>query len=278
MFLSFVPTNVIRPLLFLTVIAVLGLTGNAVTAASAMMYQWVAIIVVAAATTVASRRLTQHMTGDVTPQYDTRQWVRIALPLMAVTLFTAYFPEFLVILTGAWLASDDLAVFHISYRIALLIAFGIFAVDAFTAPEAARLHAAGDWQTLQRVTNHATRLRFWGSVAAVLLLSAAGKWLLSLFGADFVRGYGALMILALAQLVQAAVGPVTRLMSVSGHQDRCLVVFGCALALAVALVAVLVPRYGILGAAFAAFLDMALWSVWMRYLVVQYLGIRPSFV
>jgi len=42
------------------------------------------------------------------------------------------------------------------------------------------------------------------------------------------------------------------------------------------LVAVLVPRYGLFGAAVAVLLDTILWVAWMRGLVIRYLSIRPS--
>ena len=35
-------------------------------------------------------------------------------------------------------------------------------------------------------------------------------------------------------------------------------------------------NYVVMGAAVAAFLDILLWSAWMRWMVVRHLGIRPS--
>ena len=87
-----------------------------------------------------------------------------------------------------------------------------------------------------------------------------------------------LMILACAQLTTAAVGPVMRLMMLSGHQDRALLASVGSLLLLPLLLAALAPRYGAVGAATAALIDMAVWSFWMRYLVVRTLNIRPSII
>ena len=70
-------------------------------------------------------------------------------------------------------------------------------------------------------------------------------------------------------------GPVTRLLSVSGHQDRLLVVFVTALLGLVALLVVLVPLFGLPGAAAAVLIDTLFWVLWMRRLVIRFLGIRP---
>jgi len=81
---------------------------------------------------------------------------------------------------------------------------------------------------------------------------------------------------AFTQLVQAGAGPVTRLISLSGHQNQSVMVFGVAILVAIALVTILVPLYGTRGAAVATLLDTVLWVSWMRYLVVRRLDIRPS--
>jgi O-antigen/teichoic acid export membrane protein len=113
-------------------------------------------------------------------------------------------------------------------------------------------------------------------LAAAAILGLAGREVLGLFGEEFTPGYPILMILALAQLVQAGVGPVTRLISLSGHQDRTILVFAVALVVAVVLVMILVPLFGIRGAAIATLLDTVLWVFWMRYLVIRRLNIRPT--
>ena len=92
----------------------------------------------------------------------------------------------------------------------------------------------------------------------------------------FVGGYDALVILSLSQLVIAAVGPVDVLLSITGYQDRCLRVFALSLVSAVVLNLMLVPIWGIVGAAIAVFLVVVLWTTWLYYIVVRHLGIRPS--
>ena len=100
--------------------------------------------------------------------------------------------------------------------------------------------------------------------------------MLGLFGDEFVAGYEIMMILAVTQLVRSAAGPVLSLMSVTGHQDSCLIVFASALVAAVVLVFALVPVFGIQGAAVTVLLVTLGWSLWLHHLVVSQLGIRPS--
>jgi O-antigen/teichoic acid export membrane protein len=274
--LSFLPINVFRPLLFLLAICGVWAAGKSLNANIAMSMNWIALGIVAAITIVLSNQALQSHIADVEPQYATRTWIKTAIPLLFVALFTGYFPELMVIIVGAWLPSNELAIFHVCFRVAMLISFGLYAIDAFTGPEIAGLLASGKQEKLQQVVNRVTRLRFWAALAAIIILGFAGREVLSIFGEEFTQGYLILMILAFAQLVQAGVGPTIRLISLSGHQNQSMLVFGVAIIVAIILIAILVPLFGVRGAAMATLLDTILWVAWMRYLVVRRLDIRPS--
>lgn len=274
--LSFMPTNVWRPLLFLGAIVAVWALGDPLDARRAITVQWLVFALVAAVTLGYSRKVFRRIIADAPPAYDSRLWIRTALPLLAVAVYTGYFPELMVIMVGAIVHSDQLAVFHVCFRVAMLISFGLFAVDAFAGPQITALLTSGDRVELQRVVNRATRVKFCGAALALIMLVLAGRWILLLFGPEFVAGYPVLLLLAAAQLAQAAGGSVTRLMSMSGHQDRCLVVFLAASAVALAFVVLLVPPFGTQGAAVAVLITTVFWVAWMRRLVIGLLGIRPS--
>jgi O-antigen/teichoic acid export membrane protein len=274
--LSFLPGNVFRPLLFLAGIVAFWLAGGAASAATAITIHLVALAIVMAVTVVYSESRFRSIVGETSATHDTRLWIRTALPLLIAALYVGYFPELMVIMVGAFVPSEELAVFHICFRVAMLISFGLYAVDSFTGPRITELLTSGDKNALQEIVNLTTRLKFWGAAAAIVVLVLTGRWILGLFGDEFVYGYPVLLVLATSLLAQAAGGTVTRLISMSGHQDRTLYVFGTATVVAFVLVAVLVPRFGLMGAAVAVLLDTILWVVWLRRLVIRHLGITPS--
>ena len=274
--LSFLLTEVVRPIALFVIVAAIWVATEKLTAGSVMSVQMVLMFGTALALYVGLRQRLGAEVIAAPPVFETRLWVRTALPLLVISLFGNYFPEFMLILLGPQVASDQVAIFNASYRLALLVAFGLNAIDAVTAPVAARLFAARERTELQAVVTRATHLGFWSSLAAVAGFAAFGPWLLGLFGPEFVVGHETMMILAAAQLLRSAAGPVMSLLSVTGHQDRCLVVFGSALIASVLLIITLVPAFGIRGAAASVLLVTLGWSVWLHRLVVVHLGIRPS--
>ena len=87
--------------------------------------------------------------------------------------------------------------------------------------------------------------------AATVIILALGKPILWLFGPQFVDGYVLMFILAIGPLARATVGPVERLLNMVGEQRACAVVYASAFATNIVLCVVLIPLFGVAGAAVA---------------------------
>ena len=276
--LAFFWTEVIRPVSICIIVAAIWWFSPGLSASSVMSVQLAVMAVVAVVLLVSVRYRVNKVVPASPPEFETRTWIRIALPLLVISLFSNYFPEFMLILVGAHLPNDQVAIFNASYRLALIVAFVLVAVDAVVAPVASRLYATQKLSELQAVVSRATKLSFFGSVVAVFTFAVLGRYLLGIFGIEFVAGYETMMLIVAAQLVRAAAGPVTSLLSVTGHQDSCLIVFAGALIASLVLVFILVPVYGIRGAGFSVLLVTFGWTIWLHRLVVRHIGIRPSII
>jgi O-antigen/teichoic acid export membrane protein len=98
---------------------------------------------------------------------------------------------------------------------------------------------------------------------------------LRLFGPGFEQGYPALLILTLGLLSGAFVGPVTNILTMTGHQGiTARVQMTCAV-LAVVLGLVFTPVWGIVGCALASAATMVLMNAWLTLFVVRKLEISP---
>ncbi len=270
---AFLPNLVFRPLLFLVFIAGAWQLAIPLTAEDAILLQFLAVAVVVLLLGFAVGRRSKTELGGVQPAYETREWVETAAPLLLVTLFTAYFLEMNLFIAGTILNDGDIAIFNAGFRIAALIAFGIHAVDSIALPHMSKDHAAGDARSLRANIRRACRLRVVGALLIAVPLLAAGKYVLLLFGPEFVAGYPALVILLFAQLINAALGPAARLLSVTGHQRHCLWVFFWSLLLLLVLHAVLTSRFGLYGAAVTVAITMVIQSAWFYLLASQHLGV-----
>lgn len=271
--LGYLPGNIIRPTLFLVLVWLVWLQDVALTADLAMKLHLLVLIGLAALTSILMWHSVRRLLPTDSPTSDVKTWNRAAMPLVGVALFSNYFQQITVIVSGFFLASADIGIYNVGYRVAMLISFTLVAIDAFTAPALSRHYHRNSRDDLVREIRHATALRLGIALSAVLFLVFFGDWVLSLFGPEFVQGHSIMILLALAQLAHAAVGPVTRLLAISGHQQHSMYASIAAVILWLGLTAFLLPAYGIVGVSIAVFVALTAWAAVLRQLVVRYMKI-----
>ena len=213
---SFLPSNVIRPSLFLAVVLTAHWFGFEFAPDALVAVHVGVIVLISMGTFLALRKLLNSRFRQDNHEYETRLWIKTSSQLLLITLFVNNFAELCVILVGFFLPSDQVAIFHVGFRLALLISFALQSVDSFAAPQLSKLWAQKDDARFVAVVNRTARLQFWVTLLAVGCLALAGHRLLAIFGPEFVDGYRIMIILAGMQLVRAYVGPVSLLISISG--------------------------------------------------------------
>ncbi len=212
--------------------------------------------------------------SKASPAFEMRAWFRVSLPLLFASGMGLILNYADIIMIGYFLTPEDVAVYHAAARTAVLISGFLVAVNALAASKIARLHAEGRMSDLQKLISRITHWIFWPSALAALIALFFGDFVLAVFGAGFAAGYVALSALAIGQLVNAGAGPVGYLMTMTGHHDASAFVFGCSAVLNIALNAVLIPAFGIAGAAVATAITMACWNLWFIVLVRKRLNIN----
>jgi O-antigen/teichoic acid export membrane protein len=153
-----------------------------------------------------------------------------------------------------------------------LVAFVYYAVAQTAAHKFTELHVNGDRERLADYIAHIVRLTFWPSFAATMLVLAFGVPMLWLFGRDFVDGYYLMFILAAGLMARAAVGPVERLLNMLGEQRVCAMVYATAFGLNLALCIVLIPIFGVAGAAIATSTALIVESALLFWVTKRRLG------
>lgn len=271
--LSFLPNNIFRPVLFLAGVSLVWAIYNDLEATSVLAINLTAIVVVAISMTILTHLPIMQSLESGHSNLENELWVRTALSLLALILFSNYFQQITVIGIGFFLPSAEIGVYSVTYQIAMLILISSIAVDAFAAPALSRHFSRKERGELVRVIQHATQLRVILSVVGVVFLIVFGEHILRLFGEEFVAGHTVMVILGLSQVSYAAVGPAIRLLGISGFQMQGVYASVGALLLWMVLAAVLLPFWGLTGVAISVFLTWSAWSATLRHLVMRKLGI-----
>lgn len=173
---------------------------------------------------------------------------RATLTITFLQLMMTWVPT---ILLGAMAASSDVAAYHVSLRLALLIGFVLVAVNGISAPKFASLHATGQLHALEETVIRTTRIAALAAVPIALILLFWPESVLKLFGSEFETSGNLLRVLAIGYLVNTSTGSVANLLLMTGHERsyRNICLAGAVTNTAVAGLAIW--RYGAIGAAWA---------------------------
>jgi O-antigen/teichoic acid export membrane protein len=169
---------------------------------------------------------------------------------------------------------NEVGIYYAAAKSMALIAFIYFSVAQTLAHKFAEYHVTGERKRLADFLAVAVQMTFWPSVVSLVVLLALGRPLLRMFGHDFVSGYYLMFIMAIGLLARASVGPAERLLNMLGERRICAFVYAGSFAINIGLCLVLIPRWGITGAAIASATTLVCESVWLFVVARTRLGLH----
>jgi O-antigen/teichoic acid export membrane protein len=165
-------------------------------------------------------------------------------------------------LIAAWLSEADVAHYRAAFRLAALLTFTQFAVNALGAPTFSALHDSGDREGLRRAVQRIGWMNTAVAFPGALFLGLLGPWLLGFWGPEFAGDtvFKALLVLAAGQCFNALCGPVMYLLNMTGGERAGLAILAVSAVVQLGTALVFVPSMGILGAAISAAVGMFCWN------------------
>lgn len=269
-----VPPYVLRPLFLILAMATLHFAGvetDALAAIGAAIFAtWAASLVQVA---MIWRAMPEHLqSGD--REIDIQGWAKMSLPMLLISACEMVLQYADVLIVGYYLPPEQVGIYFAAAKTMALILFVQYAVGSAAAKSYAGHHARGDTEALARAVRDSVHWTFWPSLGCALLILALGKPILSLFGAEFVSGYGVMLILVVGFLMRAAMGPAEFLLNMAGEQVAGARIYMFTAALNIALNFALIPLFGLYGAAAATATATSVAAVLCAIVAHRKLGLR----
>jgi O-antigen/teichoic acid export membrane protein len=274
--LAFGPTYIWRPLAILATMIGAHEIGAPMTATTACVAAIVGTWVTAMTQLVLLARRTRATVPRTPPRRDLRTWILVSLPILLSEGFYALLTSVDVLMVSAYLPPEDVAVYYAATKTLALVHFVYYAVRAASGPRFSFHFHAGDHPALHAMVRTSIYWSFWPSVAVSTLVLALGQPLLSLFGSDFTGGGVLLVILVFGILARASIGPVESLLTMAGHQNSCAAAFALAVVVNIGLNVVLIPRFGLVGAAMATAIAMVVETLAIAFMVRRHFGFTAT--
>ena len=155
---------------------------------------------------------------------------------------------------------DSVAYYSIAVKLATVTALALMSVNIVIAPKIAEIYNTNDFNRLNKLIKDAARIIFIISLPVLLILFIFSGPALSLFGEGYVFAKQALWFLLAGQFFSALCGPGAIYLNMTGKQKKLNNILISGLIVNVVLNLVLIPIYGIEGAAIATLISMVFWN------------------
>jgi len=219
------------------------------------------------------RIVIKHFSGT-SRSYNIRHWLRLSAHFFLISLTVVLLFQMDVLILGIFYEPEIVGYYSAAARTALLVTIVLQAINALGARQYATLYKMNQIYDLQQLLHSLSRWLVWATAGTAIFLLLVGYNLLAFFGTNFTQAYPALAILTLAHATTVILGPVTVLLNVTGNQKVAAKVLTIAAIAGLLLNSILIPIYGMLGAAIATGIMHIYWALSMHWHVRKILKVE----
>lgn len=268
-----VPGELVRPSLL--VLALLGffMLGDIDAMLFVLLYMVAAVIALIIAAPSIRAPLGQRHTDSRVTRDDKLGWNAQALPFLGVHLASILQLELATLLLGALASPEAVGLFQPIARISMLLMLPFYALSLGFNPKVAALHASGKHEELSSLARKHTRAATLVVAAMGAAIGFASPLLLLLFGKEFAVAAPLVWLLVLGRVIQAVCGPGHELLTMTGHQDKALQCILASIFVESCLGVLLIPKFGLCGAAVALMLGISLRSALLAIKSQRVIGV-----
>lgn len=207
------------------------------------------------------------------PDYALEKWVKNLFPFTVISGCFVICSRADAVMLGFMQDSEAVGIYTVASRGADFVIFALGAVSMSIGPRIAEFHAKGDMQKVRSIAIKGSRAVLYVSIPIAISLLLFGNYFLLLFGEEFVKGSTALKILCLGQVANVSAGSAGVLLDMTGHQKQSAFGIGISAVINVILNALMIPQFGVEGAAVSTAASLAIRNAYFVIVVRRKLGI-----
>ena len=203
---------------------------------------------------------------------------KISIPLMfaqSVQFIMAWTDKLML---GAMTTSNDVGVYHTAFKLSMFAAISLMSINSIAAPKFAEMYSKNNMSGLKKVVQQSTKIIFFTTVPLVVIFFVFPEYILSFFGEEFKVGVTAFILLSCGRLISSFAGSVGNLLQMTDNQNIYANILFAGAFLNVFLNLILIPSYGINGAAIASLSSLFVWNFSMVLVVKRKFGFYTIYI
>lgn len=211
-----------------------------------------------------------------TAHYDLRGILRFSVPFWISGLLTKFRKYISIFFLGFLFTVEGVGVFSLIGRISLIGRMTFIAIETSIKPIIAELYNKGDIKQIGQLYQITSRWALTINIPIFLVMILFPKTLLSIFGYAFVEGAIALTILAYSDILDISTGICGTIIDMTGYTKLKMFNSIVRVIILVSSNLILIPRWGLVGAAIASLLGisvlniMRMAQVWIIFKLLPY--------
>ncbi|MCF6297790.1 MAG: flippase [Flavobacteriaceae bacterium] len=203
---------------------------------------------------------------------DAKKIFKLSFPMMisGAILFLLNWTD--VFMLGAMVTSKEVGIYNLAFKIASVGLLIIIVINVVIGSKISELYNKNDLAALKNTINKSTQLITVLTVPLIFLIIYFSEEILGFFGDDFIEGKITLILLSLGVLINAISGNVDQVLNMTNNQSVMKNITIFTLFVNVILNLILIPIYGMNGAAFASLISNIFLNLVSIYFIKKKLG------
>lgn len=267
----------VQPLTFFILICIFGLfLPDKLDSTTAI---WLYIVSISIALILSIFLLARYLPGtaaNTDSEWLHKEWLHSSLSMLLIGGLHIINSRTDIIMLGILSDTAETGIYGICVRGADLVMFLVIPVYTALMPMVAKLHTSEMLAELQDIVIRSARIVFVISLPIFIILTVFGNWFLLIYGTEFTSGHLALAILCFGKIIIIGIGPAALLLTMTGFEKSAALGVGLSAIINIVLNSLMIPIWGMEGAAVATSISTVLLAGLMSLWVVNKLSIRPD--
>ena len=199
--------------------------------------------------------------------------ITVSNPMMVTNIILHILQWSSILFLGIYATVLEVGVFTLVLKISSSVTLILTSINGIAAPKISELYESNK-ESLKKLIKSITRLTFITSFPILIIVLFVYPYIFEFLGNEYLIGEYALLILLFGQFLNFSSGSVITILNMTNQQSivRNIIAFG--LFVNIVFNIILIPLYGITGAAIATTLGIIMWNLLGVYYVYKKLNIK----
>ena len=187
--------------------------------------------------------------------------LNISIPMLLTTsmFYIIQWTDTLVL--GYYESTSNIGIYNVAIKMSMASSIMLFSINSIAAPKYSELFFSDRLDEFKSTVKYSSKLIFWLSCPIIIVIFLNSEFFLSIFGNEFINAKYSLWILLLGQFFNILCGSVGYILMMTGNEKILRNIIIISALINIILNILLIPVFGILGAAIASTSSMIFWNI-----------------